>query len=106
MSNIYEDRIEPPQSRIEERLRRIEDLIAQGGGGGDAETATDEDIQDIKDHTWGDNTENNGQGSVSGGGDDDVGQGGGEDSELDDEDNTATQDDINGITDGIWPDNP
>ena len=54
MANPYENRIDPPQSRIEERLRRIEAKIDEGGGGGgDAETASDEDIQDIKDHTWG-----------------------------------------------------
>ena len=46
MANIYEDKIDPPQSRIEERLRRIEEAI---GKGGDAETATEEDIDGIKD---------------------------------------------------------
>lgn len=77
---------EPPMSRIEQRLARIEKLIEEGGGG-DAETASEEDIQDIKDHTWGDNSN-------------DVGQGGGEDTDLDD-DETATQEDINSIKDSI-----
>lgn len=87
MANIYEDQIDPPQSRIEERLRRIEKLIEEGGGGGDAQTATEQDIQDIKDHTWGDDSSN------------DIGQGGSSDV-YDDE--TATQEDIDSIKDGIW----
>ena len=45
---------DPPQSRIEERLRRIEDLIKSGGGGGDdpANTASEEDIEGIVDDIW------------------------------------------------------
>lgn len=74
MANIYEDQIDPPQSRIEERLRRIEEKI---DGGGDAETATQEDIDNIKDSIW-----------PSGS----------------DEDNTATQEDIDGIKNSIWGD--
>lgn len=45
---------DPPMSRIEQRLARIEKLIEEGGGGGDAETASEEDIQDIKDTVWDD----------------------------------------------------
>lgn len=90
MANIYEDQVDPPQSRIEERLRRIEKLIEEGGGG-DSPTASDEDIEHIEDTVWPDQTGP------------DVGQGGGMDEELDDEDdNTASQDDIDGIKDGIW----
>lgn len=90
MANIYEDQIDPPQSRIEERLRRIEKLIEEGGGG-DSPTASDEDIEDIKDHTWPDEPNSN----------DDVGQGGGSDV---DDDETASQSDIDAIKDGIWGD--
>ena len=93
MANIYEDKIDPPQSRIEERLRRIEKLIEEGGGG-DSPTASDEDIEHIEDTVWPDqNSSDNG----------DVGQGGGEDTDLDDEE-TASQDDIDSIKDGIWGD--
>ena len=85
---------DPPQSRIEQRLARIEKLIEEGGGGGgDAETASEEDIDYIKDHTWGDDS--NASGS------NDVGQGSSGDS---DDDETASDDDIQGIKDGIWGD--
>ena len=85
--------ISPPQSRIEERLRRIEKLIEDGGGGGgDAETATDADINYIKDHTWGDD---------SGSSSDDSGSSSNT-STNDDDDPTATDDDIQGIKESIW----
>lgn len=52
MSNIYEDKIDPPQSRIEERLRRIEEKIDGGGPSPDPGTATEEDIKEIENSVW------------------------------------------------------
>lgn len=96
MANIYEDLIDPPQSRIEERLRRIEKMIEEGGGGGGGDdpknTATEEDIQDIKDHVWNDDSSST----------DNTGSGTGNTSTGDDDEATANDDDIDSIKDSIW----
>lgn len=47
--------VDPPQSRIEARIAKLEELIEKGGGGGDvppddpANTATAADVDNIKD---------------------------------------------------------
>lgn len=46
--------VDPPQSRIEARLAKLEELVEKGGGGGPtppddpANTASESDIDDIK----------------------------------------------------------
>lgn len=60
MSSRYDENgdyiVDPPQSRIEQRLSKIEELIKSGGGGGGDDpdnTATASDIENIKDGIWG-----------------------------------------------------
>lgn len=84
--------VDPPQSRIEARLAKLEQLIEEGGGGGgDAPTADESDIEEIKDSVWGDDTNSTQPSAPSS-----------NTPSGDNDEETANSDDIDDIKDSIW----